>query len=337
MEIVKHSGRHKQISKEIVSLCLPLSRGGREKGLFSDQAGGVALVLVIWVIVVLIAIVGEFAYSMRTEINIARNFKEEEEAYQLAIAGIEEAKVEILGIEDPSKPYLNEDGVLVFDPEADELPERKNNLGKGSFQYVISDEDGKLNLNTATLEQLRFIFLNAGVDSGDVDAIANSIIDWRDTDDLHMLDGAEDDYYEELDRPYSAKDGPFASSEELLLVKGMSPAIFFGSVDSDEKEGYDGVGKNFTVYGSGIINIRTAPQAVLETVMGSDFASSIMEQRKAGVISGPSAGGKVASEFFSIASTGFNADGTIKRTVKTVVKKLPDKLETVFWNDNYLE
>jgi len=311
--------------------------GRHNKSLIENQDGGVALVLVIWVIVVLIAIVGEFAYSMRTEIKIARNFREEEEAYQLAVAGIEEAKAEILGIKDPSKAYVDENGVLVLDPEAEEAPVRKNDLGRGSFRYVISDEDGKMNLNTATLEQLRSIFLNAGVDSKDVDVIVDSIIDWRDTDDLHMLDGAEEDYYESLDRPYSAKDGPFDSPEELLLVKGMSPEIFFGSGDSDEKKRYDGVGKYFTVYGSGIINIRTAPRPVLETVMGPDLADSIIEQRKVGVITGPTAGGKVASEFFSVASTGYNADGTIKRTVKAVVKKTPKKMETVYWNDNFLE
>jgi hypothetical protein len=47
-----------------------------------DASGAVALILVMWVMVILIAIVGEFSYSMRTELNITRNFKEEEEAYQ---------------------------------------------------------------------------------------------------------------------------------------------------------------------------------------------------------------------------------------------------------------
>jgi hypothetical protein len=50
-----------------------------------DASGAVALILVMWVMVILIAIVGEFSYSMRTELNITRNFKEEEEAYQLRL------------------------------------------------------------------------------------------------------------------------------------------------------------------------------------------------------------------------------------------------------------
>jgi general secretion pathway protein K len=317
--------RHKQMAS-----------GKLKGGLFADQAGGVALVLVIWVIVVLIAIVGEFAYSMRTEINISRNFKEEEEAYQLALAGIEEAKAELLTIANPSKMYMNEDGILVFDPEKEGVPERKNDLGKGVIQYTITNEEGKLNLNTATPEQLRSIFLNSGVDTEDVDVIVDSIMDWRDTDDLHMLNGAEDDYYESLNRPYSAKDGPFDSADELLLVKGMKPDIYFGSEKKDDKNGYEGIGKYFTVYGSGRINIRTAPLSVLEAVMGPDMARNIIAQREAGAVAGPTAGGAVVSEFFSIVSTGYNASGTIRRTVKTTVKKAGNKLETVYWNDNII-
>ena len=61
-----------------------------------NEKGVVALLLVLWVMVILVAIAGEFSYSMRTEVNITRNFKEEEESYQLALAGIERAKIEIL-------------------------------------------------------------------------------------------------------------------------------------------------------------------------------------------------------------------------------------------------
>ncbi len=112
----------------------------------TDRSGGVALVLVIWVIVVLIAIVGEFSYSMRTEINITRNFKEEEEAYQLALAGFEQAKAELLNVKDISRMYVDANDVLIIGPD-EEAPERKGDLGKGNFEYTITDENGKMNLN----------------------------------------------------------------------------------------------------------------------------------------------------------------------------------------------
>jgi type II secretory pathway component PulK len=328
--------KHKKISenKDNPSVS-PLDKGGIHGGLFTDQTGGVALVLVIWVIVVLIAIVGEFSYSMRTEINITRNFKEEEEAYQLALAGIQQAKAEILNAKDLSKMYVDGNGVLIIDPE-EEAPARKDNLGNGNYQYTITDENGKLNLNTATIEQLRSIFMNSGVESTDLDTIVDSILDWRDTDDLHMLNGAEDDYYQSLDRPYSSKDGPFDLPEELLLVKSITPGIFYGLKTDNEGKTFDGVGKYFTVYGSGVINKWTAPKVVLEAAYGPDEASNIITQREAGQLNVPNAGSKVVPEFFSIVSTGKNADGTIKRTVKTVVQKQDDTLEIICWNDNII-
>ncbi len=127
----------------------------------SGEKGAVALILVIWVMVVLMAIVVQFTYSIRTELNITRNFKEEEEAYQLALAGIEKAKIEILSIQDPEYIHINDEGTLVFNDDEEEVSVREGGLGRGSYSYTIEDEDGKLNINTATLAQLKHIFLNS--------------------------------------------------------------------------------------------------------------------------------------------------------------------------------
>ncbi len=315
---------------------------GRYPEVLHDERGGVALVIVIWIIVVLIAIVGEFSYSMRTEINIARNFKEEEEAYQLALAGIEQAKLELLSAKTNAVVYLDEDNELVFgnDSEDKEKLERKKDLGNGSFTYTITDEDGKLNINTESLERLKYIFLETGIDITEVDTIADSVIDWRDPDDLHMLNGAEEDYYRSLDKPYSCKDGPLDSLDELLLVKGMKKEYLYGSKkeeeNADEEQAYDGVEKYFTVYKSNGININTAPMAVLEAIFGVDAATNIMSQRDAGPISMPMFNGKISSEIITIISTGTVADGAIKRSIKTVVHKKDRELETLYWNDNVI-
>jgi len=309
-----------------------------------NERGGVALVIVIWIMVVLIAIAGEFSYTMRTEINISRNLKEEEEAYQLALAGIEQAKLEIMSAQTNAVVYLNEEKMLVFgiDTEDKEGLERKVDMGNGTFEYVITDEDGKLNINTEPVERLKYIFLETGIDVTEVDTIVDSIIDWRDADDLHMLNGAEEDYYDSLDRPYSCKDGPLDSLDELLLVKGMKKEYLSGFVvQEEEAEGeskttYEGVDKYFTVYSSNGININTAPSAVLEAFFGQNTAGNIMTQREAGPISAAISNGKVASEFFTVISTGTAADGKIKRSVKIVVHKKGQELETLYWNDNII-
>src|SRR5207247_975234 len=65
--------------------------------------------------------------------------------------------------------------------------------------------------------------------------LVDSILDWRDSDDVPRLHGAEVDDYGQvfLSRgrlPYNA---PFKSLQEVLLVKHMTPAIYFGHVEFD--------------------------------------------------------------------------------------------------------
>ena len=314
------------------------------ENLLKNERGGVALILVLWVMVILVAIVGEFSYSMRTELNITRNFKEEEESYQLALAGIERAKIEILSAKDALYTYLNEDDVLVLKKD-DENPKRQGSLGNGNFSYTIIDEDGKLNINTAPPPQIRYIIDNSGVDITDVSIIVDSIIDWIDADNLHMLNGAEEDYYQSLEKPYSCKDGVFDSINELLLVKGITPEIFYGSMKEeedeekngeDEKKEYEGIAQYFTIWGSGLINVNTAPQRVLEAVFGAARADSIIIQRGTGPILTSMPGAAITSFVFTIISTGTTADGKIKRLVKITVRREGNKLKTLYWDDNFI-
>jgi general secretion pathway protein K len=62
------------------------------------------------------------------------------------------------------------------------------------------------------------------VEDGDARGIIDSLIDWLDSEDGDGEEeyGAEDSYYQSLDPPYSCKNGPVESIEELLLVKGFS-------------------------------------------------------------------------------------------------------------------
>ncbi len=323
----------------------PLPSGERDgvRGIFvpKDEKGGVALILVIWIIVMLMAIVGEFSYSMRTELNILRNFNEEEIAYQLALAGIERAKFEILSVKESSYVYMNEEGILAFE-DGDENPVRKGELGNSTFSYVITDENAKLNINKAPLSQLKPFIRNTGVDITEVDTIVDSIIDWRDTNDLHMLNGAEEDYYRSLENPYSCKDGPFDAVDDLLLVKGVTEEIFYGTAererdddDDDDQQVYDGIAQYITTWGSGKININTASANVLEAVLGSQKAEEIISQREIAPITSPQSGGMVRSFFFTVISTGTAGDDKIKREIKTTLRQRGKQLEVVYWNDNF--
>jgi general secretion pathway protein K len=76
---------------------------------------------------------------------------------------------------------------------------------------------------------------SCGLEGEEKDIIVDSIIDWVDKDHNHLMNGAEDEYYESLEEPYEARDGNFVIPEELLLVRGITDDLFYGrSYTSDE-------------------------------------------------------------------------------------------------------
>lgn len=87
--------------------------------------------------------------------------------------------------------------------------------------FGIVGEASKLNINTATYDQLMRL-------PGMTDDVANSIIDWRDEDDTPTGSGAESDYYLSLPEPYNAKNSPFETVPELLMIRGIDSTMLYG-------------------------------------------------------------------------------------------------------------
>ncbi len=82
--------------------------------------------------------------------------------------------------------------------------------------FGITDECGKINLNTATSNQLLAL-------PNMTENASDPILDWVSTTTTPLTDGAKSDYYNGLQEPYDCKMGPFETVEELLLVKGITP------------------------------------------------------------------------------------------------------------------
>ena len=89
------------------------------------------------------------------------------------------------------------------------------------LRYGLRDENGKLNINIATQQQLEIL-------PGMTAEAAAAIIDWRDDDDDPLDGGAESDYYLSLVPPYQAKNGSIESLEELLRVRWIDEAVLYG-------------------------------------------------------------------------------------------------------------
>src|SRR6185503_16599466 len=81
----------------------------------------------------------------------------------------------------------------------------------------LEDESTRLNLNVLlTLDKqlarsARTLLMGL---PGMTEDVADSILDWMDTDDEPREYGAESDYYAALNPPYSAKNGPLETVEE---------------------------------------------------------------------------------------------------------------------------
>jgi general secretion pathway protein K len=88
----------------------------------------------------------------------------------------------------------------------------------------------------------------------DPQALAQSLIDWVDEDDVRVRGGPEDDYYQRQDPPYRAANRPLLSFEELGLVEGFDAALVAAL------EPYASV---YPYAGGDGINPNTAPSYVL--------------------------------------------------------------------------
>lgn len=199
----------------------------------SQSRSGIALIMVMMVVTMLAALAAGFAISMKVETKLARNASMDTDLEWLARGGIETAKY-VLSLSNPAVTHLGQawaGGSLETNEVVQSLVGPEVPLGNGSFRLTIEDLDRKLNINNADEEILRQALIVVGVDASVGTSIANSILDWVDTDDDAHPNGAEKDFYLRSDPPYIAKNGWIDDVTELLLINGIreDPGIFWGS------------------------------------------------------------------------------------------------------------
>lgn len=232
----------------------------RPLSLLKDQQG-IALFLVLWVLALLSVIVGQFCHAMRTETNITRNYTEKAQARYIALAGLNMAINELVKERNapPQTRSVQEQEMPGTDRWRINAENRAIPFANGWFQVFIDNESGKVDLNTAGPELLNMLLNRFDIPEKEKSIIVDSILDWRDPDDLHRLNGAENDYYGRLSDPYEAKNGDFDSIEELLLVRGVTQEIFYGGL----KEMLTAIPAGLSRGNSTGININAASPAML--------------------------------------------------------------------------
>jgi general secretion pathway protein K len=254
-----------------------------------SRSRGIAIIVVLIVIVVLGILAGGFAYSMKVETTLARKAQNTSEMDWLGRSGFEIAKwVLAQGMQGPNASFdaLNQKwagGPGDTNNDVTAAIDLSNyQLGRATLSFKITDLDRKFNINVADEVILRQALTLIGVDASVVSSISDSVLDWIDQDDNARLAGAESMVYEAFDPPYMAKNGPIDDLTELLLLKGVTPAVYWGANAGGslgtvlnrpqpglkshfEEQTYAvGLADLFTPLSSRLLNINTASATALQ-------------------------------------------------------------------------
>ena len=245
---------------------------------------GIALLIVLWVMMILMVTVLSLSVLTRAETFGTFAFKEGMEKKFLAEAGVERGIMEIV-----NRSVNKDQTVTLVGKELWKTDGTAYAVDMGDKRgYVVRliDESGKISLNGLTDTSgvlLKNLLVNQGVSPEDADIIVDSVLDWKDTDDLHRLNGAESDYYLSLPNPYKAANAPFETLEALILVKGVTPEILYGT---DKKRGII----HFLTLSLTLskINVNAAPREVLAALpeMTADMVDRIVELRASSSLRG---------------------------------------------------
>jgi len=200
----------------------------REKWRVGTRSFAFALVAVLVMVMLLSMLVISLLFRFQAEDSAASASVNGEQAWAAAMSGVEEA----LRVASTAAPGANDwqdnPGAfrerLVFDDGGERwfFSVFTPSATPGEIRHGLADEASKLNVNVAagaSLEKLPRVS----------PAMAAALVDFLDPDDIPEPEGAEQEYYSALARPYTIRNGPLASLDELLLVRGFTAEILHGA------------------------------------------------------------------------------------------------------------
>jgi len=227
---------------------------------------GIALILVLLMVSIIVALTIQLNRSQRSEIYEAANLSDGIRLRYVAQSAFYAGEA-ILLMDKNAFDALTEDWA-----RTEMLALKSEGLfDNASFTLLIEDEGGRIPINrlitgnvyNAQIRELLLRLLTGPhfrLSQRQAEELSDAIKDWIDADDEVTGDGAEGGYYAGLPRPYAAKNASLDCIEELLMVKGVSRELFYGTGETA------GLAQCLTVFGDGRININTAPKAVLRAL-----------------------------------------------------------------------
>lgn len=238
---------------------------------------GIALIIVILMLSIIVALTVQFNRASRSDIYDSANLSDGIRLRYVAKSGFNAAQALMLAKKE------NFDTLTQDWAKTEELSSQSENyFNSGAFRVIIEDESGKISVNklltgSAVNPVVREMLVRLlsmpefRLDAERIQTIIDSLKDWIDTDNEVTGSGAENDYYRSLDKPYAAKNGPLDTVEELLMVKGMSRELYYGTQEAP------GLEKYLTIYGDGKININTCPKLMFR-VLAAEITPDMVDE-----------------------------------------------------------
>ena len=312
---------------------------------------GIALILTISMIGLIILLSLQFSRSMRTGLYETANFDDTIRLGTIAKSGIN-CGLAVLFEDDPNEDSLHDTWASLKEYSSFSAALFDND---GMFETVITDLAGKIQINrlinqngeynTKQKEILTRLLSSSGflLEPDEAEDILDAIKDWIDKDNEPTRFGAEDSYYQSLDHPYSCRNAPLDSVDELLLIKGITRELLYGTEETTGLSAY------LTVHGDEKININTADPLVL-AALSEDLDSVMIKEMvdyredEKNDLNNPgwykSALGTnetiidpdlitTKSEYFEIRSKGLN--GSRSKEIKAAVKRKGKSLTVLSW------
>jgi general secretion pathway protein K len=182
-------------------------------GSMAGSRAGFALMVVIIILLIVSFLASQLILQVQTEQKIAFNVKKKAYSRLLSEAGMQIALFRTL---EPKTVVDEEDQLFQFI----EGKTYDTFFNQGKISYSTVNESGKIDLNRAPRQLLELFCEYHGLEMEETGTLIDSLMDWRDSDDLLRLNGAEANYYEELEDPYLPRNGEIEDPAEFLLIQG---------------------------------------------------------------------------------------------------------------------
>jgi type II secretory pathway component PulK len=262
---------------------LQSARANRRCTAYSPGRRGVALLAALWLIVAIAAVAVQFELAARERrvLGVAASDRARERAAAAGALATVYAQLDNalrtrgtaassggnVGMLRATDPWLDVDSLYSGVYYVDSMP----------VQVVARDLGTTININTLTEDQLRLFLSYVLGDYRTADQLAQSIMDWRDTDDNPRSNGAEREQYLQANLMVLPTNAPFREVDDLAYVYGMTPEVL------------ETIRPYITTHGSARVNLNTAPEPVLRALPG--MTDAIMVQ----ILAGRSQGRRIQS------------------------------------------